>query len=282
MMQAAAIRRYLEAGEYDASPRAWPGEHYVDQEHAQHEALKGALIAEVRRLAEGTQPPGLPEGLDLTAFTRARAAPMVRGLFPARECEAVLRLLERSVVFLTAENIERVLTEQTWLHTAWDLAHLYLGSLGRPGLHGRQDCILGLSQEKTCFVTLAYFTAQDRFADFVVHEAAHIFHNWKREYAGLPHSRTREWLLAIEFRKRETFAYACEAYSRILALGRRRSERVLLLEEYAASAAPPDERADAAEVIDILRGAIAARNGWKRILARCAPPRRGRRIALRD
>src|SRR5205809_8130869 len=38
---------------------------------------------------------------------------------------------------------------------------------------------------------------------------------------------------------------------------------------------PDDERIEAAEYIGILREAAAARNGWKRILVRCAPaPRR--------
>jgi len=34
---------------------------------------------------------------------------------------------------------------------------------------------------------------------------------------GLPETNQREWLLDIDFRKRET--YACEAYSRILEAG---------------------------------------------------------------
>ena len=49
-----------------------------------------------------------------------------------------------------------------------------------------------------------------------MHEVAHIFHNCKRRTLGLPHSRTKEWLLDIAFVERETFAYACETYSRIL------------------------------------------------------------------
>ncbi len=36
---------------------------------------------------------------------------------------------------------------------------------------------------------------------------------------GPPETHQREWLLDIDFRKRETFAYACEAYSRILEAG---------------------------------------------------------------
>jgi hypothetical protein len=35
-----------------------------------------------------------------------------------------------------------------------------------------------------------------------------------------------------------------------------------------------EERVDTAEVASIVRAAAAARNGWKVILARCAPTRR--------
>ena len=45
-------------------------------------------------------------------------------------------------------------------------------------------------------------------------------------------------------------------------------------------AMPVDERVDAGEYIDILREAVAARNGWKRILARCSPPSPARRRGL--
>lgn len=70
-------------------------------------------------------------------------------------------------------------------------------------------------------VTSAWTTSreQDPFADYVVHEAAHVFHNCKRATVGLPATRRREWLLDIDYRKRETFAYACEAFSRMVALG---------------------------------------------------------------
>ena len=63
-----------------------------------------------------------------------------------------------------------------------------------------------------------YFRANHRFADFVVHEEERIFHNCKRRTLGLPETRRHEWLLEIDLKKRETFAYACEAYSRILEL----------------------------------------------------------------
>jgi hypothetical protein len=51
-------------------------------------------------------------------------------------------------------------------------------------------------------------------------------------------------------------------------------ERAHLIDELAAGSMPDDERVDAAEYLDILREATSARNGWKRILGRCAerPP----------
>jgi hypothetical protein len=204
---------------------------------------------------------------------------MVDGLFPPVERPPVMRLLERAVVVLSPETIETVLAVQRWPYTAWQLANVYLGSLGRPGLDGQPVAVVGLSEETSCYIALTYFTEPDLFADFLVHEAAHIFHNWKRGYVGLPQTRRREWLLAIDFRRRETFAYACEAYSRILTLGATRPERLRLVEEYSVTALPSDARVETGELVDILREAVGARNGWARILARCAPSRQPPRPA---
>src|ERR1039457_5205527 len=79
--------------------------------------------------------------------------------------------------------------------------------------------------ETTCFVSPEYFAADDPFADFIVHEVAHIFHNCKRETIGLRETRTKVWLLDIEYRKRETFAYSCEAWARILERGQNSAAR---------------------------------------------------------
>jgi len=42
---------------------------------------------------------------------------------------------------------------------------------------------------------------------------------------------------------------------------------------------PADDHVDYDEYVDILRQAVAARNGWKRILERCSAP--GHRLAGR-
>lgn len=201
---------------------------------------------------------------------------MVEGLFPAKERPVILELLGSSLVFLTPENIADVLASEQDLSSAWDQANLYLGSLGCPGLDDRPVRHVGMSEATTCLVSTTYFEVVDPFADYVVHEAAHIFHDWKRERVGLPYSRYRAWLLEIDIHKRETFAYACEAYSRIRERSRGLADRKRLHAEYAESWAPSADHLDSNELVDILGEAVAARNGWKRILARCSPPKRAR------
>ena len=149
-----------------------------------------------------------------------------------------------------------------------------MGSIGSDCLNGKPSYLVGLSQETTCYVSMAYFEEEDPFADFVVHEAAHVFHNHKRKRAGLPHTRYREWLLQIDFSKREEFAYACEAYGRIREQAKNPADRRRLHAEYAERWVPSDDRIDQEDLVDILAEAVSARSGWKRILKRCAPPKR--------
>ena len=130
----------------------------------------------------------------------------------------------------------------------------------------------------TCYVSPDYFAEQDPFADFIVHEAAHIFHNCERRTIGLRETRTREWLLDIQFRKRETFAYSCEAYARIIARAKSPAERRALAAEYGSERRLSEERVDPVEVASIVAEAANSRNGWKVILRRCAPSTKSRSI----
>ena len=271
--QEAAVQNYLTTGEHDPCHHGWPGGNVFAAAQAGDAALRSALIAQLRsRTASVAMPPAL-QTTDVTALTRTRVAPMVGGLFPPHEQAAVLAMLERSVIFLTPDNIESVLQSTPWLHTAWSLANLYLDSVGADMLSQDARAIVGLSEETTCYVSVEYFRDHDPCADYVVHEAAHIFHNCKRATVGLPETRRREWLLDIDFGQRETFAYACEAYSRILTLGRTRAERQAALAAHGDGPVPGHDSVDTEEYLDILGEAVEARNGWKRILQRCAPRR---------
>ena len=67
---------------------------------------------------------------------------------------------------------------------------------------------------------------------------------------------------------------ACEAYARVSGRGKRTAERVALAEEYGCAVRISEERVEPSEVASIVQeAAAAARNGWKVILARCAPTR---------
>ena len=263
-----AIQHFLGTGEYDPKFPAWSG-NIIERETKATADMLQALVAELNKLSGKIHAPSFPA--DLVAFIRKKVEPMVRGLFRRDEQETVLAVLEKSLVFLTAANIEQVLLRCTWPHSAWDLANLYLGSMGAPLLGPDAERIVGLSEETTCYVSLAYFHEGDPFDDFVVHEAAHIFHNCKRRTIGLAETRKREWLLDIQYRKRETFAYACEAYARILERAPKLKDRRGLAIEYASKVRVSGERVDPVEVNSILADASAARNGWKVILGRCAP-----------
>ena len=266
------IERYLRHGQHDDFFRAWPGDDFLARAKCGHAALLDALIATVRQRTRHAAVPEALAGIDVVAFTRAKVAPMVRGLFRPDEQETVLDVLGRSVVFVTPDTITTVLAATRWLNTAWDLANLYLESCDAELLGPDARQIVGLSEETTCYVSAEYFRAPSPFADFVVHEAAHIFHNCKRRTIGLREVRGREWLLEIDFRRRETFAYACEAYSRIRECGASPHARRELLADLEPGTSLADDRVDASEYLDILGEAVAARNGWKRILARCAAP----------
>ncbi|WP_321795260.1 hypothetical protein [Caballeronia sp. J97] len=258
------MKRYLDSGDYDSNFTGWPGDNFVDVTQRTTQRLKTALVEETLRRTYGFRDQARVPG-DLHAWARDKLSPMVNGLFPADEHCIILDTLARSVVFLTPENITAILAQQTWLSTAWDVANIYLASVGAPALSQEAIDIVGLSEETTCFVSTVYFEETDPFADFLVHEAAHIFHNCKRATVGLNEKRHKEFLLNIDYCKRETFAYACEAYSRIISLAEGTRQRQAALARHAKASLPADDRVDHDEYLDILGEAVRARNGWQKI-----------------
>ena len=172
-----AIQAYLKTGEHDPMFFAWPGNGVLDKSRIGTANLRDALIAEVLRRTENQQGLAIPDGMDLHQFSRQKFCAMVKGLFPRSEQEIVLSVLERSVVFLTQENIVSVLRDMTWLGTAWDLANLYLASCSAELLAEDAPQLLGLGIGTTCYVSTDYFHTKNHFEDYVLHEAAHVFHN---------------------------------------------------------------------------------------------------------
>ena len=143
----AADQHFLRTGDYDLKFPAWPG-NIIERETKGTDDMLQALVAEVKNRSGKSPTVSFPA--NMVGFTRKKVEPMVRGLFRRDEHEAVLAVLEKSVVFLTPANIEQVLLGCSWLHTAWDLANLYLGSMDAPLLRPEAPKIVGLSEETTC------------------------------------------------------------------------------------------------------------------------------------
>ena len=269
----AAIKHYVKTGDYDPNDLNWPGQNIMEAlTHANNAMREGLIAAVLKRAPSETQAPTPPIN-NLVALTRAKVQPMVYGLFPQAEHAIVLKTLEASVIFLTPENIESVLRASPWLNTTWDLANMYLLQRGAKPLSPEAPSIVGLSQETSCYLSLDYLKepGNDPFADYLVHEAAHVFHNCRRCTIGLPETRTRRALLNIDYAKRETFAYACEAYSLILTMGDTAKNRRDALARHAQGPLPNKDIVDRNEYLDILAQAVGARNGWKRIHEACTP-----------
>src|SRR5882724_3568799 len=121
------IERYVRTGDADMDAWAWPGD-IMERGRHQRADLRGALVEEVLRLANGRAHEPVPAvGVE---FTRAKVEPMVRGLFARAEQEVVLATFEKSVIYVTTDTIEPIILNHRWERSAWDIANLYLLSVG--------------------------------------------------------------------------------------------------------------------------------------------------------
>jgi hypothetical protein len=264
-----AIAEFLRTGHSDPMYMAWPGSGLIARAQRGHDELVDALVAEVRARAAGMGW-GDTVGDDMRPHTRANVEPMVRGLFAKAEHEPILGLLERSVVLVTDHTVEPIIRELGWLSTAWNVANLYLASIGAKVIGEGEDAHVGLSENLCCYVTPEYFESRVSFVDYVVHECAHVLHDAKLERIGMRTTRCRERLVELEFRERETFAYSCEAFATI-ASGRSPLERKELAAQFRTRRPYPKHAVDVEKVEAIVTEAALLRNGWKHVLERCAP-----------
>ena len=106
----------------------------------------------------------------------------------------------------------------------------------------------------------AYHT-KDPYSDVVVHEAAHMLHYLKPSHYGFRVRRGQERFIDTEFRHRELFAYACEAYSRVILQGERKL-RIAFAEKMVDDAFS-FPRGQIEEVAALVLSAARARIGWR-------------------
>ncbi len=271
-----AVAEFLRTGHTDPLYPAWPGSRFMERAERAEDELTDALVAELWKRAAGKswrERVQVPE--DMTAYTRSKVEPMVRGLFARAEHEPILQLLERSAVIVTDDTVEPIVRASGFLSTRWDVVNLYLLSLDAEVLGDGRRAAVGFSENFKSYVTPQYFEQREPFVDFLLHECAHVLHDARLETVGLRPMRSRERLVELEFRERETFAYSCEAFATIAA-GRSSVEREELAARLRERRPYPKSAVDVAKVEEIVSEAAPMRNGWKHVLERCAPAERPR------
>ena len=101
------LERYLRTGEADPYHAAWAGTTFIDCERKARDDLVGALVAEVQLRSRDRPTAKARPDIDSVSLTRRKIEPLVRGLFPRDEQDAVLALVERPIL-LYARLLQRV------------------------------------------------------------------------------------------------------------------------------------------------------------------------------
>jgi len=217
----------------------------MERANRAHTELRGELVREVRRLAKGLEHAETP-AFDAVALIRSKIEPMVRGLFPRIEQEAVLATLERSVVFLTSANIESVLFDRSFDHSAWTLANLYLTSVGARLLAQGAPRLVGISEETKCFVSVEYFG--ENLSRISLSTSCPYLSQLQTSRPGFP--RDVEEGVATQYRIHEArdFRVCLRSILVRVAAGKGPAERRALAEEYSRRKHISEERVDTAEV----------------------------------
>ena len=105
------------------------------------------------------------------------------------------------------------------------------------------------------------YQTKDPYSDVVVHEAAHMLHYLKPRHYGLHVGRHQERFEDVEFRHYELFAFAREAYSRVVRHGGRRSRISFAAQMPEGAFSLPRNQME--ELAAPVLKASHARNGWR-------------------
>jgi hypothetical protein len=152
---------------------------------------------------------------------RQRVEPMVKGLVQRDWQDVALRELTRRTFVLNYQGTKAALEAELstgWLKTAWQVLWACFEDYGLKPAGLQIECD-GLSGGEFAHVRWPAYETADAYSDVVVHEAAHLLHYLKPEHFGLHLKRGQERFVDVEFRHRELFAFACEAYSRVVLQG---------------------------------------------------------------
>lgn len=227
----------------------------------------GNLLPEEARAAPSVSPEAI----------RRRIEPMVNGLVLTDQREAALREIVAKTFVLNFQGAKAAIEAELstcFTGSAWRILWALFEDHGLKPKSVIVGCD-GLAGDFAHVRWSAYET-KDPYSDVVVHEGAHMLHYLKPGHYGLRERRSQERFVDVEFVHRELFAFACEAYSRVVQYDGR-SSRVTFAEKMREGAFS-FPRAHLDEVADLVLSAARARNGW-RVICEATEIRRTRRRA---
>jgi hypothetical protein len=193
---------------------------------------------------------------------RSRINPMVKGLVQSDWQEiALLELTARTFVlnFKGAKAAIDAEFSTCYMGSAWQILWALFGDYGLKPDEIRVECD-GIAGDFAHARWSAYETT-DPYSDVVVHEAAHLLHYLKPGHYGLHVRRGQERFVDVEFCHRELFAFACEAYSRVVLHGERKAR--ISFAERMQEGAFSFPRGQLQEVAALVLDAARARYGWR-------------------
>jgi hypothetical protein len=248
-----AIEAFLATGSPPPDWSAWGGD-----VAAAEATIRRVLVRIVAHRCEGAPLRGRVPADDPGEVVLRRVRPMLRGLLPAEEVDALGRLLKERVCVVTPESYAsdiRLLT----LEDAWTLANVLLEDLGAPPISDDTPQLDGLCAAGHAWVPPGGLRPPTATTDVVVHEVAHLLHTLTPRDLGLGEGRTP--LLPVPPDRTESFAYACELWS--CRDGAGVTERAVAAAMHEARLM--DVRVDHDRLAAALAG--AARGGWAGLLS---------------
>jgi hypothetical protein len=264
-LRTSLIERFLRTGE-ETWDGAVSGRFTLAQFNADelyNRATKTALRT-LFRLLSGLLPAEAQVAPQVGSETiRASIGPMLKGLVQGDWQEVALRELTARTFVLNFQGAKAALQVELstcFIGTAWQILWALYGDYRLKPEEINVECD-GVSAGSIAHVGLSAYETKDPYSDVIVHEAAHVLHYLKPTHYGLPVRRGQERFVDIEYGHRELFAFACEAYSRVV-LHNERKSRISFAEEMRERAFSfPRDRIE--EVAALVLNAARARNGWR-------------------
>jgi hypothetical protein len=264
---ATVIEQFLRTGE-----ETWEGAGsgrftlaQLKQDEAYTRAAKSALQTLFNLLADLLPAEARLAPLVAPETIRSRINSMVKGLVQSDWQEIALRELTARTFVLNFQGAKAAIDAEFstcyigYAGSAWQILWALFGDYGLKPDQIEVECD-GLAGDFAHARWSAY-QSKDPYGDVVVHEAAHLLHYLKPGHYGLHVRRGHERFVDIEFCHRELFAFACEAYSRVLLHGGRKAR--MSFAEKMPEGAFSFPRGQIQEVAALVIEAARARNGWR-------------------